>query len=231
MTRPKVEKAILSVLGNKSEGLYSVPSKPNKTESSLGGRYYTFSRIVNDSTFNVTLRFFGKDGLKLESYLSVSNKQVDDFLVNNGFQEKEIRKPGVVYFKMESFLASSVVGSVYLQNGGSLESIDTMRVANLIHDRYFNFVNNDCIAKMDSVFNLEALLNDPAQFLNDDSLDYSYLRPMQAKILMGVVLAMICKRQGYEDVLEIYRTIIKKEFKPNQHEHIDFCITLLEIKY
>jgi len=231
MTRPKVEKAILFELGKKCEGIYSVPTKADEKNSGLTGRFYTFSRIINDSTVNISLRFFGKNGLQLEPYLSVSNKQVDDFLVNNGFQPKQMRKPNVVDFNIESFLSGTLGGAIYLQHGNSLESIDTARRANSIFNRYFDFVQNKCVSKMDSVFNLELLLNDPAQFREGSSLDYRYLWPLQAKIIMGISLAMICKRPDYEEVVDAYTTMIKTKFKPGEHEYIDFCIALLDIKY
>jgi len=230
MTRPKIEKAILSVLADKLEGLYSIPTKPDKNNSSLAGRFYTFTRIVNESTFKVRLRFYGQNALKLETDFWVSNQQVDDFLVNHGFP-KEMGTPSVVYFDMETFLTGDIAGGAYLQHGRSLDAIDTTQVANKICDRYFDFVNKDCIPTMDTAFKLEALLNDPSQFRDDGTPDVRYSWPMQSKILNGVVLALICKRQGYEDLLETYRTIIKKRYQPNQYELIDFCIGLLGISY
>jgi hypothetical protein len=224
--RQKVEKAIIAALRSKISDAYIVPTKADIKKTSLMGRFYTFSREIEDAIFHLRFRFFGQHSLRLQADLCVSNRNVEDFLRRNGFPETEI--PNVISFDIEKFFIRAHPDPVELQGSGTLDEIDVEKVAERIHNRYFKFVDSDCIPKMSTVESLHDTLNADDQFLENDCLDLYYLWPMQPRILVGVALALMLQRNNSGDVLMRYHKIITTRYKRGDYPMIDFCTALLQ---
>jgi hypothetical protein len=227
-TRPKVEKAILAALSSKLRDEYAIPLKPDKYESSMVGRFYTISRNVNKSVFHVTLRFYGKYDFSLETRLVVCNDELSSFLKKNGFPKNTATQFPVINFDFEGFFIRDHGDAVNLQKGGTLESISAEKCADFIFKRYFSFLEKQCIPKMNTVENLNILLNDAARFNKDGSPDFVFVWPRQARIVAGTALALLSKRNGYKKTLTKYLKTIQKHYEPGDYKDIDLCRKLIE---
>lgn len=227
-TRPKVEKAIIAALATKLNGEYTVPTKPDKNETGMLGRFYSFTRTVNNSTFRITLRFFGGYQLRLETRFCVHNKEVAAYLKAAGFSTNSSKRTAVIEFDMESFFARDHGDIINLQKTGGLESINTMREGVMIFKRYFDFVNKECIPVMSTAEDLHAVLNSADRFKEDGSPDVWYNSSRQGRIMCGSVLALAFKKIGYKKILQKYRKTIKTNYEPKEYKEMDLCLKVIE---
>jgi hypothetical protein len=90
---------------------------------------------------------------------------------------------------------------------------------------------NDIVPKTNTIQKLNELINDE-KHLNREDVDMypliGWVFPVQSQVINGVILALLCKKSNYKEIIKRYIKYIDFDFEKDEDETIELVYKIIE---
>lgn len=196
-------------------------------ESYKGDQFCEFVKTIDDINYHWTL-YFLKYG-RVDPFFGISHGQVSE-LYRDSFNSRE--KYYKIFSRSVKVLVNPKNEDGYFNSGKAIEVIDESenlekgkslgKVAKKIVDAYFNPLDDLITKKLDSLSNIDHLLNDDPVVMESDGMPrvLIYSPHFVSQVLSGILVAIIHGRENLLELKGIYLNYLSK-FPEGKREDVD----------
>lgn len=197
----------------------------------------SYSCKKDNILYEVTVRVFKSYYLNLEAHFHSYYDEINDFIKTIEFNEEYRYSTIDVIFN--SHYDTILIGKDKVYSTFNQEDLD--KIVELTYQRFFiNYVVDYLIPMTDTIPKLNKLINNEER-LNREDVDISPTMIIdfqseilklvmfnQSQVLNGVVLALICKNNNYQEIIKRYIKYIDFDFVKDEDETIELVYKIIE---
>jgi hypothetical protein len=227
LSRIKLEKKIIKSLTEKVEKLGFQLIK----EKYQGNRHiFKYVWRQDKILYELVICIFKSHFLKLDAHFHIYHDKINEFIksVDIDFVKAEL-------YSTIDIIFNSFEQQIYIderKNYSTFNQKDIDHVVELSYQRFFlDYVMNDIVPKTNTIQKLNELINDE-KHLNREDVDMypliGWVFPVQSQVINGVILALLCKKSNYKEIIKRYIKYIDFDFEKDEDETIELVYKIIE---